>query len=498
MSRRIARWITFILGTLVAIGTIIGFVRTCGPEVPLVKYVGRVTDVETSKPIKDAKVTLDIQGAPSVLYADSEGRFRFSLKGLPPDARIRVEANGYDVYDLNVTLRRDNPEIDIRLKPSPNTTSTPAPAPTPPPSSLPPSMSPKWEQNSVTFDPALSLPFMGGNVRVGIATNHGLASGSTVSAVSFRITGPGFDQMQAGSQVASAAHPEGTPPYLSLAWATTFTVPVNNSGATQTFTVTASSPVISVTRLASFTVTPTPTPTPNALYFSGAGGVTVDNPANFVFGTGDSITIELWVKLAQLKNYTRFVYKGGTPNSNYSTFSFGTGDSGDPSRQMLMLGFWDTNDNGEGVRSNSPVLLETNRWYHVAAAFTYGDTSSGMLYVDGNRVPSTWEYWGASANPNAILVLTPDRVTIGSLIVDGVGQGKLAGAIEELRIWKVKRTDAQIAQNYTRVLSAQAGLIGLWHGDEGQGQALNDSSGWGNTGHLGSEVTWGAGKLLTK
>lgn len=83
-----------------------------------IEYIGRVRDVETQLPVDAAKVTLEIQGAPPLIYTDSEGVYRFVVNSTTDilNGRIQVEAVGYEVYLPNVTLQSDNPQIeDIRL-----------------------------------------------------------------------------------------------------------------------------------------------------------------------------------------------------------------------------------------------------------------------------------------------------------------------------------------------------------------------------------------------
>lgn len=88
------------------------------PPVQTTQYVGRVLDSDTEIPVSNAKVTLDFQGIPRVVYTDSEGVYRFWLpvKGDEVAIRVKVNADGYKVYDRNITLSLSIPQIeDIRL-----------------------------------------------------------------------------------------------------------------------------------------------------------------------------------------------------------------------------------------------------------------------------------------------------------------------------------------------------------------------------------------------
>lgn len=81
------------------------------------QYVGRVIDAGTLLPISGAKVTLDLQGVPPVVYTDSEGVYQFNLLiNNTVSGRIKVDAQGYVSYTRNISLSPDLNQIeDIRL-----------------------------------------------------------------------------------------------------------------------------------------------------------------------------------------------------------------------------------------------------------------------------------------------------------------------------------------------------------------------------------------------
>jgi len=89
-----------------------------------IQYAGRVMDLNTQKVVSGAKVSVDTQGVPQVYYSDSDGVFYLKLSGSSASARIRVEANGYEAFDRNVSLSRTGIE-DVRLTPSDKNTSPP-------------------------------------------------------------------------------------------------------------------------------------------------------------------------------------------------------------------------------------------------------------------------------------------------------------------------------------------------------------------------------------
>lgn len=90
------------------------------------EYVGRVIDIESQQPIAGAKITLDLQGVPPIVYTDSEGVYRFSVKLITDiSGRVIVNAEGYQTYSRNIVISYDVMTIeDIRLMPIPEPPAT--------------------------------------------------------------------------------------------------------------------------------------------------------------------------------------------------------------------------------------------------------------------------------------------------------------------------------------------------------------------------------------
>ncbi len=83
------------------------------------EYIGRVIDVNNKQPIWSAKVTLDLQDVPSVVYTDSEGIYHFKIViHSEISGQVRVDAQGYQTYTRNITISPNVKTIeDIRLTP---------------------------------------------------------------------------------------------------------------------------------------------------------------------------------------------------------------------------------------------------------------------------------------------------------------------------------------------------------------------------------------------
>lgn len=124
-----ASQVTGKLNIIVVAGTLVILIAAIGCESSRVNpsstasrrvvYTGRVIDATTERRIRNAKVSLEAQGVPPVIYTDSEGIFSFPLEDVDDELRIRVrvEADGYQKFDRNVSLHSSSKPIeDIRLE----------------------------------------------------------------------------------------------------------------------------------------------------------------------------------------------------------------------------------------------------------------------------------------------------------------------------------------------------------------------------------------------
>ncbi|MBK7761812.1 MAG: choice-of-anchor D domain-containing protein [Bacteroidetes bacterium] len=150
-----------------------------------------------------------------------------------------------------------------------------------------------------------------------------------------------------------------------------------------------------------------------------------------------SYTKELWIYVRDItNNANNFITSGGSTIStpNYYGGFLGAGN-GSP---------WNT------VSDNVPIALNT--WIHVAVS--YDATSQEMnLYKNGNLVST------ASSVPPP----PADIVQIGAWYGVYFTNGKL----DEVRVWNVARTQAEIQANMNIELNAQPGLMLSYHFDQG-------------------------------
>jgi Concanavalin A-like lectin/glucanases superfamily len=139
-----------------------------------------------------------------------------------------------------------------------------------------------------------------------------------------------------------------------------------------------------------------------------------------------------------------------------------------------------TNNGSSQTIALSNALLTNNTWQHVAATFQ-GTNVSGTLKLYVNGV----------LDKTVTNALTPINSTqpLAFGREGNVSGGTLNGIIDEVRLWNIVRTDAEIASNRSvRLSGTETGLAGLWRFDEGSGDVVLDSSGRGNNGRLGTTI----------
>jgi phosphodiesterase/alkaline phosphatase D-like protein len=112
--------------------------------------------------------------------------------------------------------------------------------------------------------------------------------------------------------------------------------------------------------------------------------------------------------------------------------------------------------------------VPANSWHHVAVTMK-GSTRQATMYLDGVQVMQ-----GTLSRITTVGNSKP--VSIGR---NGgpTGFGVWRGNLDDVRIWNVVRTGAQISANYRSQLNgAQTGLVANWKFDEGSGNVAADSA----------------------
>ena len=189
------------------------------------------------------------------------------------------------------------------------------------------------------------------------------------------------------------------------------------------------------------------TVTNHVLELDGLSGY-VELPPN-IFNALDEATIEAWVKWERL---------GGRGWNR--VFNYGRGGRDLGLANLGADGAWlvAAEPGGDLRQVVAPGALRVGTWVHVAAVLGRG----GMrLYLNGTLA-------GTDAYPGGFAQLgsgTWNR--LGKTVSDNPADLPFKGALDEVRVWRVARTEAQIRATLEQKLTGQEpGLAALWNFDD--------------------------------
>ncbi len=141
---------------------------------------------------------------------------------------------------------------------------------------------------------------------------------------------------------------------------------------------------------------------------------------------------------------------------------------------------------GENTIEGNVIVLDGN-WHHVACV---RDAATGgkRIYIDGildfesaaNRSRDDISYPNGG-DPAPVTPWGPYIVLAAEKHDAGSSYPSFNGFMDELRIWSVPRTQADLLATYNRVAAYNApGLVGYYRFEEGSGTTINDSSATGS------------------
>jgi hypothetical protein len=172
--------------------------------------------------------------------------------------------------------------------------------------------------------------------------------------------------------------------------------------------------------------------------------------------TVDAWTLEAWVRMGYSINNQAIFTSGSNDHEIYIRF----GDANRPYNYLQIKSL--------GGQKQTASDLEANTWYHWA--FVYNGTTL-TIYRNGKQ--DTF--------------FDPPAPKGGSVrfdfmkIVDSGSYFRNNCAMSQVRLWKVARTESEIANNmYFEVNPKNPNLIALWPMDEGDGTSFRDATGNGH------------------
>ncbi len=206
----------------------------------------------------------------------------------------------------------------------------------------------------------------------------------------------------------------------------------------------------------------------DALQFNGVNQ-SVQVPDSASLRQTNRITIEAWIRRAAT----------GVQHSIVEKYGCTAGQGGYALRvtsaDKLLFGTRDDCNNGSSVVGLASI--PANVWTHVAGSW---DGTTLRVFINGVQDNSL----ASTRNPKA----GNTSLRIGER---GNGGTSFNGLIDEVRLWSVARTAAELAAIRTTCLAGnEAGLVANWRLDDGAGAAATDLTANANTGTLVNGPAW--------
>ena len=200
----------------------------------------------------------------------------------------------------------------------------------------------------------------------------------------------------------------------------------------------------------------------------------VDCGASGVLMPTAAITVEAWIYAnAWTTEEWRGTIVGKDQMGPDSGWVLRTGDNG---RATFVI----ANSANQWPTAMTAQLMVTGQWYHLAGTY---DGNTIRTYINGVERASGDD----AAAPG--IAASACSVRIGAS--GGFPSRYFNGRIDDVRIWNVARTAAQIQADMNRGLAGnEPGLVGYWRFDEGSGTVANDATSNHNDGTLTNGPTW--------
>ena len=193
-------------------------------------------------------------------------------------------------------------------------------------------------------------------------------------------------------------------------------------------------------------------------------------------------TMEAWVWLDVLSSEPRAIWDSGVdPGGDYYGAWIVLSAAG-----KVTIAYGDGTGNMSTDRRSvfSTPAVPFGQWVHICGV--QDGPLSGRIYFNGVQVPTGSSGTGALS----ITHFPTGNQTIG-YHASISGGAWVNGTIDEVRIWDIARTTAQIRETMCERLSgAEPDLAAYWRMDEGTGSTVQDLSGNGHDGSFTGAMSW--------
>ena len=189
-----------------------------------------------------------------------------------------------------------------------------------------------------------------------------------------------------------------------------------------------------------------------------------DNPA-LNFGAATNFTIEFYIKTSSLSPLQVILAKGGTASAGYAIGM---------SAGVIVATI---SDGTNTIPVNGFLNVADGSWHHVAVVFERA--SKATIYTDG--------FFDNDGNINTVANIDNTvNISVGAADIGGTFSGYFNGYIDELRIWSVARTVAEITASKQFQINPNSvnNLVGYWDMNDAAPPTLVDCSPTGASGQM--------------
>lgn len=213
-----------------------------------------------------------------------------------------------------------------------------------------------------------------------------------------------------------------------------------------------------------------------ALTLSGNGSFVEINDSESLDKISDQVTVSAWIKPTNFpNNYVRIIFRSDEEKQNYRQRSYILAIRSDGKLKIA------SSPKEEGFASlySDPGLIKLNRWTHIAGVID-GKKDYMKIFIDGNVVG----HRNFNRQQSFVSCRLPLRIGV-THIPDQVQNTSFIGQIDDVRVWNIPRSEAEIRADMNRqLIGDEHGLVGYWKFDEEKNGSIFDSSQNNNDGKL--------------
>ncbi len=185
----------------------------------------------------------------------------------------------------------------------------------------------------------------------------------------------------------------------------------------------------------------------NCAILDGSTFFTIYNVNNISPSAMHSVSIEAWVYFDALPAAgARTAIIGSNDNGSYPGINFGITEDGALFMYAAFFPHFDSRRFQDAIGTSG--MISAQQWYHVAFTYDHSATDKAInFYVDGQDA--------------GVFDLADDLTTIWNKTLQLIGKsrvkgGQLAGKVDEIKIWKTARLQADIQADYQKVFDVDA------------------------------------------